>query len=108
MRLKNTIEDIEKRGNFRRLVESNRNGGVITHSIDYLHDLLGLLKASSSTAVTVYARRLISSQMNTEPSTVASTEQIKEKIGETEARIERLLQVVLFQCAAYGDADPSH
>ena len=45
--------------------------------------------------------------MDAKLSTVTNTEQITEKIGQIEARMDRFLQVMLFQyCAAYGDAYP--
>ena len=56
MRLKNTVEGFEKHGIFRRLVESNRDGGAITQIIGYLDALLEMFQASPSTTITMCAR----------------------------------------------------
>ena len=56
MKLKNTVEDFEKHGIFRRLVEGNRDRGVITQIIDYLDALLDIFQVSLSTSLTTCAR----------------------------------------------------
>ena len=56
MGLKNTVEDFEKHGIFRRLVESDRDGDVITQIISYLDALLEMFQASPSTSMIMCAR----------------------------------------------------
>ena len=46
MSLKNTIEDFEKHGIFRRLVEGNRDGGALMQIIGYLDAVLEIFQES--------------------------------------------------------------
>ena len=56
MRLKNTVEDYEKHGILRRLVEGSRGAGAITHIVGYLDAILDMFQASPSTSITMCAR----------------------------------------------------
>ena len=72
MRLKNSVEDFEKHGVFRHLVEGNRDGGAITQITGYLDAILEVYQASLSTSTTMCTRLLSLSQMENGLSTVAS------------------------------------
>ena len=56
MRLKSTVEDFEKHGALRRLLEGHRDGGAITQIINYLDALLDMFQAIPSISIMLCAR----------------------------------------------------
>ena len=50
------VEDFDNPGTLRRLVEGNRDGGVITQIIGYLNALLDMFQAIPSTSITMRVR----------------------------------------------------
>ena len=55
MRLKNTVQDYDKHGILRHLVEGTRGAGAITQIIGYLDDLLNIFQASPSPSIMMCA-----------------------------------------------------
>jgi hypothetical protein len=93
--LKDQVDRFQRHGIVRRVVEGNKDAGIVTQAIGYLDDLVKMFQASPATSIHRVPGYLPHGKMDTGLHTEANTELILGNVKQIGADTQEILRVRL-------------